>query len=345
MKKILVIEDNEDVRENICELLELSGYEVTDAANGKIGIKKVLESMPDLILCDIMMPELDGYGVLQILNNNPKLNHIPLIFLTALADKSDIRKGMGKGAEDYIMKPYSEVDLLEAIELRLKKTDRRVISSKEVNISSIIEAYLSNNQNTAGNFKDDVEFSENEHLFYEGQNQRWVYYIQDGIVRLYATSEQGKVLTHRVLRAGEYIGVLESTNTESWMYGASCVSSAKIVRYSRSTVSELIQKGNIPAAPLIKIAIANQKKSLRKNVLLAYGSVRGKVANTLLYCRGSDDVIDLAFSRESLAEIAGTAKETLIRTLSQFKAEGLSQMNKHGIQILEDHKLQHLTES
>ena len=121
-KKILIIEDNNEVRENIAEILTLSGYQTAEAENGKIGVQKIREYKPDLILCDVMMPELDGFGVLKIINTDPVMIHIPFMFLTAKTEKSDFRKGMGLGADDYITKPFDDVELLDAIEIRLKKS-------------------------------------------------------------------------------------------------------------------------------------------------------------------------------------------------------------------------------
>lgn len=106
MKKILVIEDNLEVRENLEEILELYGYDVETAENGKIGVHKALEKQPDLILCDVMMPELDGFGVLNILSRKDKTNGIPFVFLTAKSEKEDWRRGMNLGADDYITKPF-----------------------------------------------------------------------------------------------------------------------------------------------------------------------------------------------------------------------------------------------
>ena len=117
MKKILVIEDSKQILENTAELLELSNYVVYTAANGKIGVEQALANRPDLILCDIMMPELDGYGVLHMVQNHPELQSIPFIFLTAKTEQSDLRKGMSLGADDYISKPFK----LEEIESVLKK--------------------------------------------------------------------------------------------------------------------------------------------------------------------------------------------------------------------------------
>src|SRR5438045_7994499 len=123
MKHILLIEDNDELRENTAEILELSNYKVSTAENGKIGIQKALENKPDIIICDVMMPVLDGYGVLHLINKNPDLMGIPFIFLTAKSERNDFRKGMEMGADDYITKPFTDIELLNAVEARFKKTD------------------------------------------------------------------------------------------------------------------------------------------------------------------------------------------------------------------------------
>ena len=128
MTKILVIEDEESIRENILELLEAENFQGIGATNGKIGIKMAIDQIPDLILCDMMMPEVDGYGVLKALHSEPLTATIPFIFLTAKADKSDIRTGMELGADDYITKPCTPQELLKAIAIRLEK--HKAISRK-----------------------------------------------------------------------------------------------------------------------------------------------------------------------------------------------------------------------
>ncbi|MEG4066011.1 response regulator [Microcoleus sp. Pol11C2] len=121
MAKILVIEDEEAIRENILELLEAENFEGIGAINGKIGIKLAIEQIPDLILCDMMMPEVDGHGVIKALRSEPLTATIPFIFLTAKADKVDVRTGMELGADDYITKPCTPQELLKAIAIRLEK--------------------------------------------------------------------------------------------------------------------------------------------------------------------------------------------------------------------------------
>src|SRR6266496_5196236 len=123
MKSILVIDDNQDIRENTAEILEMGGYKIFTAENGKKGVELALKEKPDVIVCDIMMPELDGYGVLHLLRKNPESQNIPFIFLTAKTERTDFRKGMEMGADDYITKPFDDIELLNAIEIRLKKAD------------------------------------------------------------------------------------------------------------------------------------------------------------------------------------------------------------------------------
>src|SRR5687768_3189959 len=123
MKTILIIDDHSDIRENIAEILSLAGYATLTAENGKKGVELALAHKPSLIVCDIMMPELDGYGVLHLLKKNPTTEHIPFIFLTAKTERTDFRKGMEMGADDYITKPFDDLELLRAIEMRLKKME------------------------------------------------------------------------------------------------------------------------------------------------------------------------------------------------------------------------------
>src|SRR6187397_733593 len=123
MKKILLIEDNDNIRENTAEILQLANYNVFTAADGKLGVEAALKNKPDLIICDIMMPVLDGYGVLHLLHKNPTLQNTPFIFLTAKSERAEMRKGMELGADDYLTKPFQGTELLNAVESRLRKVD------------------------------------------------------------------------------------------------------------------------------------------------------------------------------------------------------------------------------
>lgn len=121
MEKILIVEDEHLILESIAEYLQLEGYECLKATNGEEGIKKAKDETPDLIVCDIKMPGLNGHEVLQDLRANPRTSTIPFIFLSALVDKSDLRKGMILGADDYLTKPFQPEDLLNSVKTRLEK--------------------------------------------------------------------------------------------------------------------------------------------------------------------------------------------------------------------------------
>ena len=123
-KTVLLIEDNQDIRESTAEILELAGFTVCTAENGKKGVELAQSRTPDIILCDIMMPELDGYGVLYLLSKNANTADIPFIFLTAKAERTDMRKGMEMGADDYLTKPFKVAELLARLDPFYRALDR-----------------------------------------------------------------------------------------------------------------------------------------------------------------------------------------------------------------------------
>ncbi len=124
MKKILVIEDEPEMRRNLLTILKLEKFQPLGAENGRAGLAAVQRDRPDLILCDVMMPELDGHGVLDALRKDEATASIPFIFLTARGEKEDLRSGMYLGADDYLTKPVARLDLLEAIHARLLRAEQ-----------------------------------------------------------------------------------------------------------------------------------------------------------------------------------------------------------------------------
>jgi len=127
MKTVLIVEDNTTIRENISEILELRGYAVLVAINGKIGLAIAKEKKPDIILCDIMMPEMDGYNVFSSLKDSPDIANIPFIFITGSADKRDVEHGLIVGANGYITKPFEGNDLCATVERCLKAAENNAI--------------------------------------------------------------------------------------------------------------------------------------------------------------------------------------------------------------------------
>lgn len=129
MAKILVIDDDQSIRETLQDMLEMQGYQIVTAPEGKTGVIKALHETPDLIICDVMMPELDGFGVLSSVRASQSISNTPFLFLTGQSDHHDIREGMNLGADDYLMKPFAHQDLINSVETRLK---RREISRQEI---------------------------------------------------------------------------------------------------------------------------------------------------------------------------------------------------------------------
>jgi DNA-binding NarL/FixJ family response regulator len=136
MKRILIIEDEPEMRRNIATLLQFRNYQPIAAENGRVGVELARREKPDLILCDVMMPELDGYGVLRMLQTDAALALVPFIFLTAKGEKNDLRSGMNLGADDYLTKPVGNDDLVQAIEARLHRAAQQASREFKPDFSS-----------------------------------------------------------------------------------------------------------------------------------------------------------------------------------------------------------------
>ncbi len=344
-KKILVIEDQPDVRENLCEILSLSGYETVSAEDGKKGVEKAIAEKPDLILCDIMMPELDGYGVLHILSRNTVTADIPFIFLTALAEKNDFRKGMSLGADDYIVKPFDDTALLQTIEARLKKHERlREAANRQgggglehfINEARAMEAIqrLSENREVRYYHKKDL-------LFQEGDIPRWLFYIEKGSVKLFKTNDEGREFILRIAGAGEFLGYLPLLREDKYQEGAAALEETAVRMIPKEDFFALVYGHRDVNARFIKLLAGHLTEQEQQLIDLAYNSVRKRVATTVvnLYDQGFHEINML---REDLAAMAGTAKETLIRTLTDFKGEGLIDIREGVIHVLKPEKLRHM---
>ncbi len=337
MKKILVIEDNTDIRENLEELLELSGYEVRVAENGKVGVQKVKEAKPDLILCDVMMPELDGFGVLRILDRNPTTADIPFIFLTAKAEKTDIRKGMNLGADDYITKPFDDVELLDAIEMRLKKSERlkAVAGNSPENLSSFInEAKGMEALENLSENRENRLYKKKDIIFQEGDLPRRLYFIADGKVKIYKTNDDGKELIVQVLDAGNFVGYNALLQQEEYATSAAAMENTNISLIPKDDFLLLLYGNRDFSAQFVKMLANNVFEKEEKLLSLAYNSIRKRVAEALLELYQRQQAEQISILRDDLAGMVGTAKESVIRTLTDFKNEGYIDIKNGMITIL-----------
>jgi CRP-like cAMP-binding protein/ActR/RegA family two-component response regulator len=332
VKKILLIEDNADVRENTACILEFANYEVITAENGKIGVLKAQEFKPDIIVCDIMMPGLDGFEVLQVLSKENSTAGIPFIFLTAKANKADIRMGMNLGADDYVTKPYEENELLDAVACRLKKNE---FLKKEItkNLKGLT-TFLSE----ASEYIDIEDLSKRQELkkyqkkaivFWEGDNSHSFYFIESGIVKTYKSTEAGKEFVTGIYGAGDFIGQLSLLNNlGSYIENATVLEDAELCAIPKADFIKLLYGNPLVSQKFISLISNNLIDMQQQLVDMAFSSVRKRAAKALieLHTKGiayhkPDGCI--AIPREDFAGMIGTATETAIRTLSDFKDENL----------------------
>jgi CheY-like chemotaxis protein len=349
MKRILLIEDNPEIRENISEILELDGYQVLSAENGKIGLELATHEKPDLIICDIMMPILDGYSVLHLLSKNPETANIPFIFLTAKADRSDFRKGMEMGADDYITKPFDDVDLLNAIDSRFKKID-------------LLEKKYSKNIDGLNNLVRDVGgeeelknltlnrekriYKKKSEIFREGDFPFYLFFIEKGKIKTYKTNEDAKELIINLHSEGDFFGYVNLMRENSYMESAAAIEDCEITLIPKTEFFKLIHQNRQVSQMFIKMLSDNIKENEEQLLKLAYNSVRKRISECLLKFVDQSDNKNLEnglkISREDLSNMAGTSIETAIRTLSDFKDEKLIEISSGKIKIIDQKKLFHL---
>jgi CheY-like chemotaxis protein/CRP-like cAMP-binding protein len=347
MKKILLIEDNPDMRENTAEILELADYEVTTAENGKEGVRAAKEAKPDLILCDVMMPEMDGFGVLRMLGRDPETSHIPFIFLTAKTEMADMRKGMNLGADDYLTKPYDEVELLDAIEMRLKKGE---IIHKEFDhgIDGLNQFFNeARSMEALSDLSKDREiryFRPKDIIFAEDSFPTALYYVVKGKVKTYKTNEDAKDFIINLFKHGDFFGYTPLLTNQPHVESAMALEDTELAIIPKEDFFALVYNNRDVANRFIRMisqSLMNKKDHLMH---LAYDTVRKRVADALLTLQdryqkeGSTD-FSMKISRENLASMVGTSKECVIRVLSEFKQDKMIVTDLSEITIIDHDKL------
>ena len=345
MKKILLIEDNLEVRENTSEILTLADYEVISAENGKAGVELAQHELPDLIICDIMMPELDGYGVLHILTKKPETARIPFIFLTAKAEKTDLRKGMLLGADDYLTKPFEDTDLLNAIEMRLKKSalHKKSYSPDAAGLDNFIrDAQRVLNIKELGKDRKVKVLKKKASLFSEGEQPLHIYLVKTGRIKTFRSHPDGKEFITNLYSANDFFGYEPILENRAYEDSAVAMEDSELIAVSKADFLILIQGHKDVSATFISLLCKKVTQKEAQLLNLAYNSVRQRTADALLKLHSGNDKTFLAVSREDLANIAGTATESLIRTLSDFKSEKLIEITGGTISILNEKKLSSL---
>ena len=348
-KTILVIDDNSDIRDNTAEILELAGYKTFTAENGKRGVDVAVREKPAVIVCDIMMPELDGYGVLHLLRKNPDTQNIPFIFLTAKTERSDFRKGMEMGADDYITKPFDDLELLNAIEVRLKRSEILVsnYSSSQQGVSQFIKDVKDSGLLKHLSEQYDVEsYPKKQTVYQQGKRPRFLYYLAKGKVKAFKSHPDGKEYITDLYSEGSFLGYTALIDDKNYDDGAVVLEDAEIMQIPKDDFLQMIYSDINIASKFIRIITQNVKEKEERLLNLAYSSLRKRVAKALLDIQSKFNTTDpgkpIEISREDIAQYVGTATESLIRTLSDFKAEKLIEIKEGKIIVSNSDKLRNL---
>lgn len=344
MKKILLIEDSADLRENTSEILTLANYDVVTAENGKIGVDMVMKERPDLIICDIMMPELDGYGVLHILSRKPETASIPFIFLTAKTEKNDIRKGMELGADDYLTKPFDDTSLLNAIETRLRKYEFRS-KTYEGNASGldsfIRDAKQILNLTDLGKDKKVRQYKKKAEIFSEGDTPSAVYFVKSGNIKTFKAHQDGKELITNLYNENDFFGFESVLENAEYREAAAALQDSEVILIPKADFLSLMHSHPDVSASFIALLCKKVEEKEKQLLNLAYSSIRQRTAEALLKSLTmKDEKGQITLSREDLARMVGTASESVIRVLAEFKDEKLIEVEGGRIRILQPAKLE-----
>ncbi len=337
MKKILVIEDNDDIREGTVEVLQLAGYEAISARNGKIGVELALNTLPDVILCDIMMPELDGYGVLYLLSKNPKTADIPFIFMTAKAERADMRKGMEMGADDYLTKPFDDMELFNAIESRLRKKNQNKAFKAAPKDLDTIFSELKNKAKQRS-------YAAKQVIYVENDEPAYLYYIKKGQVKTYIRFKDGRELSSNIFKEGELFGYESLCCGSEYADNAATLSDTELLLIPKADFMAALLNHQEMATAFIELLSGNIRFKEEQMLKLAYFSVRKRVAEALVqlslkFRKEQDDFCTLKISRDDLAAYVGTASETVSRMLADFKEEKLIEKQGNAIHVISIDKL------
>jgi DNA-binding response OmpR family regulator len=337
MKKVLLIEDNPDIRENTSEILALANYDVITAENGKEGVMKAQEQNPDLIICDIMMPELDGYGVLHILSQKKETAQIPFIFLTAKTEKSDLRKGMELGADDYLTKPFDDSELLNAVAIRLRKHE---FLFKDYPVTADgLESLMKDAQgvlNLADFNKERKSkiFKKKNEIYSEGDAPLFVYFIKSGSVKSYKSNQDGKELIIDLYKDGDFFGYEPVLENSVYTESVAALEDSEITIIPKHDFLALLFNQKEISHSFISLLCKKVAEKEKQLLNLAYNSVRQRTAEALLkvFQLNNQDT-KIYISRDDLAKMVGTAPESVIRAVSDFKEEGLIEIENGKIKV------------
>ena len=345
MPTILLIEDHQIIRENTTQLLELAGYTVLMAENGELGVKLALVTRPDLVICDIMMPVLDGYGVLQIFNQNPQLTGVPFIFLTAKTEQADRRLGMALGADDYLTKPFVKAELLSAVSGRLARFQQLktepAISGESLN-KFLDEAQQMGDLTSLSLDRKVHLVRRKQDIYLEGDESTRLYFVQSGRVKTVKITDGGKELIVGLHGPGEFFGYLPLLQNTPHSDSAIAVDESELLYIPNDDFTALLLRNPEVGQQFVRLLAGQVSGQAEQLLALAYNSIRRRVADTLVQLHeqaGATAGASIQLTRDDMAAMVGTAAESLSRTLNEFRQDGLIALTPHTIRVLEPEKL------
>jgi CRP-like cAMP-binding protein/ActR/RegA family two-component response regulator len=336
MTKILIIDDDSVFRKVSAEVLKVAGYEVELAEDGKAGVIIAQSTLPDLILCDVKMSDLDGYGVLKILSKTKETAAIPFIFISSLKESKDIRKGLYSGSDDYLIKPVEPSELIDSIEKRLERIKlwNDNISDKGFNrlfkykkIDAFLSAFFADRKLKSLKKKDK--------LYYENDFANHTYYIVSGKIKTVKTDSYGKEYVTDILLPGNILGFLPIKENGEHRETAIAMEASILSVVPKHEFTDFLKREPSFSYALIEFLAENMAEKENRMLQLAYATVKERVAETLLYFHDKNlDTNPISgISRDDLASIVGTTKESLVRALSEFKKDGSIKSSTKNIAI------------
>ena len=345
---VLIIEDHIELCENAAEILGLANYKVLVAYNGKQGLELARKHVPDMIICDIMMPELDGFGVLRAIQNNPELAAIPFIFLTAKSEFADFRKAMDLGADDYLIKPFNGDDLLKIVEARIKK--RRLLSSTVKNkVGQLVTTIDDEDAPHESMAEQGVrrKLRKKDPLFIEGDNPAYFYTVITGKIKTVKTNYWGKEYITEIYKEGDFLGHCALLEGTSYKESAIAIEDSEVVQIPRTEFSKMLVSDKDLAITYIKSLTKLLSGAEEKLLKLAYDSARKRLAEALIYIGGKyhchkNGEWSFPIHRDILSSVAGLSPESVSRNLTDLRNEGLIETDNGVVRITNPDKLVNL---
>ena len=344
MVKVLIIDPDRDFCSRVFEVLKLAGYGVLKSHTGKDGVAAGLEHSPDIILCDNHLEDLDGYGILQLLKSNEKTRAIPFVFTSIKAGIIDLRRAMDLGADDYLVKPFSDSQLLRTIDARLQK--------KQFYKDHF--GHSENNNNHNGHASNGFEFGvfledrkvrtlkKGQSIFYEGDPCSVVWIILEGTVKTTKMAEDGRELITGIFHQDDFMGINSLFTNEGYCDTATAITDCKLITISRQHFEALIFQHPEVAQKTIRLLSAQLRQQEEQLMQIAYQSVRKRISEAILRLYKVQESAQIQITRVDLAALSATAPETVSRILTDFKNEGLIEKNGNELTILGVKKLERL---